>query len=238
MYQVLTKSIVTILLLSTAAFANLAAAEDCYAPSPNLIEAESDYYNLDNTSTLSPGEKQRVNSLFRTLAGKWKGKATLTECSGPDSAPRINTRHAVLTLKANLTSNGSLNLSADKDYQEERVNRPENLALLSNTPLFEYEFINDTHFVFFERLRKMNIGSGKVIIPKNAASSNTQTVLNKTGAINDAVYQVKNVKKNKTSRITETRYDVKLTANRFIFARAYYTNGVYTGEEQWTLSRY
>lgn len=238
MYQTLNKNITAILLLGTIFFASHASATDCYALSPNLVDAEDKYYDLENTNTLSAKEKKSVNNFFRNLTGKWKGKATLTECSGPDSAPRIKTRHAVLTLKANLASNGSLSLSADKDYQKERVSRPENLALLSNAPLFEYEFINDNHFVFFERLRRMNIGSGKVVIPKNAASSNTQTVLNKTSVINDAVYQVPKVKKNKTSRITETRYDVNLTAGRFIFTRAYYTNGVYTGEEQWTLRRY
>ncbi|PCI59042.1 MAG: hypothetical protein COB34_04065 [Methylophilaceae bacterium] len=241
MAQSLKTNITAILILSTLLCANHAVAKGCYEPSPNLSDAKNEYYNLDQTTILSTDKKQQVNNLFRSMGGKWKGKATYTECRGPDSAPRTEIRHAILTLNAKQTSTTSLTIHAKKHYKQERIKKLENLALLGASPVFEFEFIDDSHLIFSERLRKMNIGSGKIKIPKGTASSNTETIINKTSgdtnAVKDSVYQVKNVKKNRTSRITETIYDIDLNANSLTIKRAYYTNGVYTGEEQWHLRR-
>ena len=40
----------------------------------------------------------------------------------------------------------------------------------------------------------------------------------------------------KFSRLVETIYEIKLNRNSLLILRSYYTNGVYTGEERWTLN--
>lgn len=240
MDQSLKTNIAAVLMLSIPFCAN-AAAGDCYEKSPNLINIGSEYYNLENTTTLSAEEKQRANNLFTKINGEWKGEATILECSGPDNAPKTKISKATVRLKANFTSNGSLNLNANKSYIKERLNRPESLVLLSDTPFFEFEFISNDHFIFYEKFRRMNLGSNKIKIPKGTSSSNTETIINKanddTNAAKDSVYQVPKIKKNRISRITETSYDIHIDVNILNFTRIFYTNGVYIGEEQWQLRR-
>lgn len=42
---------------------------------------------------------------------------------------------------------------------------------------------------------------------------------------------------NKTSRLTETIYEIKLNLKSLLFVRAYYINGVFVGEEKWSMTR-
>jgi hypothetical protein len=231
-------NIIAILIFSTLICANHAVAKDCYETSPNLINSNDAYYDLDKTKTLTNEEKNQVNNLFRKISGQWKGSATYTECKGPDNAPRTTARNATLTLKAKQTSTSSLTIHAIKKYAQERVKRSDNLTLLGSSSIFGFGFIDDNHLIFSEKHRRMSKNQ-KPKITKDMASSNTETIINKSGdntkAVKDSVYQVANTGKNKISRITETIYDISLNANRLTFTRSYYTNGVYTGEELWVM---
>jgi hypothetical protein len=217
---------------------NLAYADNikCYEPSPNLSALGDTYYDLEKTSILSNDEKNRINAFFSALAGKWKGDARTIECRGPDSAPLIKMRDAVLTAQAHLDSMISLSIDANKHYLEESIKKSELLSLLGNTPVFGLEFIDDNHLVFSEKYRRLNKPVQKP--NPNASSSTLTTIINKiTGNTKTDSATTKVPEARKLSRVTETIYNLSFENGLLMVSRSYYTNGVFTGADLWQLSR-
>ena len=193
-----------------------AMAIECYTPSPNLTSLGDDYYALEKQKPLSDEINDQVNALFRAMAGKWKGDMQYLECRGPDRAPRIILRTALVTVKAKLNSELGLEMNADKYDFENRSKRPENLTLVGKTPTFDLKFISNGHVVFAERYRRLN-QVGKEKPTKKSSEKSAESV------------------KQKTSRITETIIEIETNGGSLDFARFYYTNGVYIGEEHWKM---
>ncbi len=110
------KNITTILMLSIVIYANNAIAKSCYEASPNLTNQDKEYFDLEETKTLSNQERKKLNDFFRVITGKWKGGSINIECKGPDSAPRKTIKKATITAKSILASNGNLIITARKNY--------------------------------------------------------------------------------------------------------------------------
>ena len=78
------------------------------------------------------------------------------------------------------------------------------------------KFISDGHVVFADRYRRLN-QVGKEKPTKKSSEKSAESV------------------KQKTSRITETIIEIDTNGGSLDFARFYYTNGVYIGEEHWKM---
>lgn len=213
-------------------FSQQALATDCYEQSPNF---DDQYYNLEDKATLSYDEKNALRQFLNSIRGRWAGQMQYIECRGPDSAPRIITKTATLTTKNKFSNNGSISAQAEKTYTEERIKKLETLNLMGNNNVFNFAIEPGSQVTFSEKYRRQNNVQPK--IDKTKPSSNNQTIIDKTSNTSRQVittYQKE--KKKKTSRITETIYDMTLNGSQLIISRAYYTNGVYTGQEIWRLS--
>ncbi len=225
--------IATLALLSNFAYADYAV---CYEPSPNLSTFGDAYYDLENTSVLSEEDKNRINAFFNALTGNWKGEARTIECRGPDSAPQMKSNDAIITAQAQMNSTIALSINASKHYVEQGIKKSDPVSLLGNTSVFDFEFADDNHLVFSEKYRRLNRPVKKP--NSNATSSNLSTIINKiTGNTKTENTTTKVPETRKLSRITETVYNVKLQNNTFTLSRSYYTNGVFTGADLWTLFR-
>lgn len=230
-------------LLSHVAHADNVA---CYAPSPNLSAFGDAYYDLENTSELSDEAKNSINAFFNTLAGQWRGDARTIECRGPDRAPIVQSHDATISAQAHLNNMTSLSIDAKKHDIDKGIKQSETLALLGNTAIFNLEFVGDSHLIFSEKYRRLNKPVSKAD-PK-ATTSTLRNILNKITGNNKTDDTTSNnsttdsTKKKapetrRSSRITETIYDVILENNVLIVSRSYYTNGVFTGGDLWQLFR-
>jgi hypothetical protein len=226
----------TTLLLSTFVFTNEVAASECYAPSPNLEKLGDKYYDFDDIKTFSDEEKDKLSRLFYNLSGKWKGKSIIVDCFGPDSAPEKKLKNAIIKTENQKNANGSLTINLNQKILEDRVNHSEVVTLLDPTNIFEFEFLSDNHLIFSEKYRRANYAKK---VTANAASSNTETIIDKTSSdtktvINTSTQPSKKVN-NRSSRLIEIINEITLDNGTFTLIRSYYTNGVYTGEEAWSL---
>ncbi len=212
---------------------NVAYADNtlCYAPSPNLSKLGDAYYDLENTIQLAADTRNQINGLLNHVAGQWQGQALQMECRGPDRAPEIKRRDMSLdaTIKQNATT--SLSIQAKKHNQEQNLRKAEQLSLLGNRPTFDLVIAIGQQLTFSERYRLINQ-------PKNKAPAAETSTLKKlfskiTGPRSDSAQ----TKKPKSTRMIEVIYDFKPENNRLRFTRSYYTNGVFTGREQWHLLR-
>lgn len=191
-----------------------AIAIECYTPSPNLTSLGDEYYGLD-TPVLSNEIQNKLNGLFRAMVGQWKGHMQQHECSGPDNAPRTISRSASVTATARLSSMVGLEVNAEKHDIENRIKSLEQLSLIGSAPTFNLKFVSDNRVVFSERYRKLN----QVVKKEKTANQTTEPV------------------KLKTSRITETIYEIEANGGSIDLARRYYINSVYIGEERWQMQR-
>lgn len=235
MYKAL-KLLLTALLLNTVFFANYAVASECYEPSPNLETLGEKYYDFDNIKTFSSEEKDKLTTFFNNLSGKWKGKSILIDCFGPDDAPEKKYRNAIIKSNHQRNANGSLTINVNQKMVEDNVNLSENITILEPSNIFEFEFISDNHLTYSEKFRRANFAKK---VNTNAPSSNTQTIINKiksniTNAVSTSKPKPKEAQKAQT-RLIEIIYDIKLDSDNLTLRRAYYTNGVYTGEETWSM---
>jgi len=190
---------IMLMLLSQQAFAT-----DCYEQSPNF---DDEYYNLEDAATLSNDEQSALLTFLSGMAGRWSGQMQYTECRGPDSAPRIITKTATLSAKNKLSNDGSISAQVEKSYTDERIKKLETLNLMGKSNIFDFAIEAGKQLTFSEKYPPQNNVRPK--IDKTKPSSNNQTVIDKTANNSKQIlttYQKK--KKIKTSRITETIYDI------------------------------
>jgi hypothetical protein len=211
MYQAL-KLFFTALLLSSYLFTNHALASECYEQSPNLINLGDEYYDFDNIKVFSNDEKEKLNHLFTQLSGKWEGKSKIVDCYGPDNDAEKKVKAAIIKTETQRSSSGSLTMNVKQKIIEDRTNNTEVLTLLDPTNTFQFQFLSDTHLIFSEKYRR---GS---IIKKDTKDKDKDKI-----------------QKLRSSRLIENIYELSLDGGSFTLLRSYYTNGVYTGGEEWTL---
>lgn len=227
------KAYLSSLLLSIAGvmFASHAIAVECYTQSPNLTKLQDDYYGLDRPAPLSREDTNKVNAVFRAMAGQWKGNMWHLECRGPDRAPRTISNTALITAKANLVSTTGLDINAKKHDAKNKTKKPEFIALIGKNPAFDLTFTPDDHVVFSERHRRLNqVSIEEAPVEKPSLISKLKSILGSKKKQAEPIKQP-------TSRITETIYDIVVNGDSLSLARHYYTNGVYIGEERWKMQR-
>lgn len=226
-------SLTVALLLSLFAFSNSAIAEACYKQSPNLVSAGDEYYDFDNIQTLSNEEKDKLSRLLKRLSGKWRGTSIIADCFGPDNASEKKLKHAVIKIDTQQDSNGNLSVNLNQKIIEDRVNSSEILTLLMPSNTFYFSFISNNHLVFSEKYRRRNYAKK---IASSIASSNTISIINKNNLNITTSSSTPKSKKSRTStRLIEVIYELSLDNGVFTLLRAYYANGVYTGEEKWSM---
>lgn len=213
-------------------FSHQVLATNCYEQSPYFGE---DYYNLENAERLTFQQKNDLSQFLSSMGGRWEGHLQYIECRGPDSAPRTIVKHAKLNAKNKYNAQGGLSMQVEKNYTDESIKKLETLNLIGNGNIFNFDISPNTQLTYSEKYRRQNNVAPKA--DKTKPSSNNQTIIDKTADANKQVittYQKE--KKKKTSRITETIYDITFNSGLLTITRAYYTNGVYTGKEIWQLS--
>ncbi len=206
------------MVISTTVFSSAIAAQTCYEPSPFLSSAEDEYFNLDNTIQLTQQHTQLLTTFFKKMEGEWSGTSVETQCKGPDRAPRVETSHAEVHTVLTASSDGNLTLSTDLDLTEKNITRHQVIDILKGLSLFHIEFKSANHLIFSERHRLATKFNSNQNISNVANLSTEETII-------------------KRSRHIETIFDIKLMASQLIFKRAYYSNGVYVGDEVWTVKK-
>ena len=230
-----TKLLSTILLLSAFGFTSNVIAKECYEPSPNLIDLNDEYYNLEETVELTNKQKKALNQFFRKTIGKWKGTSQHIECRGPDRAPRKIVKNAKVSAKIKLASRTQLSIDANKNYTEERIKKSGNFTLFNVHNTYSLEFPRNNTLVLSEKYRRANNYQAD---PKNTAAKNKKTKqVKQAKKYKSPVEKARKTQKtnSRTSRITETIYEISSSAHTLILTRFYYTSGVYIGEETWTM---
>jgi hypothetical protein len=214
-----TKSSLLILsLLTTYGYSGTTLAQTCYEKSPFLSALQEDYFNLDDTITLDKKQTAQLSTFFKKLDGNWHGSSVESQCKGPDRAPRIELSHAEIEAELTAHSDGNLTLSTDIDLTEKNIIRHQTLEILKDLALFDLTFESKNHVLFSERHRLATKFNSNQNITNVANLSSDPTVI-------------------KRSRHIETLYDIELRSSQLIFKRAYYSNGVFVGDEVWTLKK-
>lgn len=213
------KILFALLLFSLTPFVNSAFASECYDQSPNLATLDTQYYEFDAIKTFSRSEQRQLKQLFKRLSGNWQGQAVQIDCFGPDNASEKRYKNATIKAKNKTFSNGQLEIRHTKRVIEDRVNTSEIMTLLDTTNVYTFEFLSDNHITFSEKYRRGNasIANNKKVTKKQVAKKKDSD------------------KKRYGSRLIEIIYDLELNHGAFTLLRTFYTNGVYTGEEKWTM---
>jgi len=186
----------TILLSVTQA----ALAENCYQASPNLVERNQAYYDLDTVDNFSDVDQTNLDVLFNNMQGKWGGTLTTMACKGPDRAAQQVFKTATIQMQALPQSNHQIRLVAKKYHVTEGINHHEQFVLLPRSNVYDLNLKDGKQLIFSEK------------------------------------YRIRNVKD--SSRLTEVIYDIQLDQKQLSVNRHYYTNGVLTGAEYWSLEQH
>lgn len=146
--------IVTFLLIIV--FSNKLMAFECLEKSPNLLNLKDDYYNLENGSALTNNEIDKLNGIYEDIDGRWEGEVNISECSGPDNAPVVNTQSFSLTADITANSSGRLFVAAEIYNKRDNISGGKNLDLLNSSNIMELKFFNKDHFSYSEKHRLSN----------------------------------------------------------------------------------
>jgi len=195
------------LIMSALLFSQSALARDCYEQSPNYNET---YFDLEETAKLTKAQAEQIKATLAALKGEWEGESIAIDCWGPDNAAYTSSNNSNIKLKAKVASNSSLSINAQKHNVERRIKQVEIVNLLGSPQVFDFSFSNNgTDFAFSEKFRRLNNNGNK----------------------NEKTNRLQN------SRLNEIIYEVNPGKGTFKLTRYFYTNGVYIGEDQWSMHR-
>lgn len=223
------------LFFSMMSFFSNAYATDCYSSSPNLENQKDAYYNLDDVEPLSNQEQNEISGFLKKITGKYKGNITFIDCIGSDSAPETLTRKAKVVVENYQSNNGTLTFNAKINDTKNRIKSADSFTLFGDVPVFDYQLIDENHIVFSEKFRRTNKNKNLV---KSSPISNTNSIINKASTdITDKTFNIQPTTiKNRSSRLTETIFDLLLVNGGFTLTKSFYINGVFAGEERWQLN--
>lgn len=149
--------VVGLFLISNAAF-----AENCYDQSPNFVSLGDDYFNLESQKKLSTEDSDKLNELLRTIQGKWVGNVVISDCKGSNKAPRKVEKTA--SVKVDILVQSILKISAEMIFNDNGASKLRSYKLLENKELFNYEFKNDTYFIYSTIVRTRNGKKGSRLV--------------------------------------------------------------------------
>ena len=142
--------LIVVMLFCALIYFNNAMAKDCYEKSPNFVALKDKYYDLDTTKELTRADKTKLNKLFDKIEGKWEGDLTVTECTGPDRAPRKKIINGSIVVKIKPGTNDNFLIAAKKSYPDNTI-KYDGIEILGDMKIFDFDFLNDNELVFTER---------------------------------------------------------------------------------------
>jgi hypothetical protein len=135
-----------------------AIAENCYQASPNLLERNQAYYDLDTVDNFSEIDQTTLDALLNKMLGKWEGTMTTMVCKGSDSAPQQNIKTATIEMRATRHSNRQVSLIAKKHDLVDGIRKNEHFYLLPRSNVYHLNLKEDATLTFSEKYRIQNVG--------------------------------------------------------------------------------
>lgn len=128
------KSLVLMWALGWCLHSPLAAAYDCYQPSPTAEFLEDEYRN--NEKSLLIDKNAEELQFLKQLKGQWSGTGEEISCKGSDSNPQK--LHKQMQVEADIEESSIVLLKArlEKSFPAERVSRSETIGLINIESLY------------------------------------------------------------------------------------------------------
>jgi len=99
-------------------------AYDCFSPSPSYADGKSPFDPM-TIRDLTPTEQDHLESLFKSLSGKWRGEAADVECKGSTNAPTINRNEYNITALVKVDRQGSIRIKTKLVSEENHSSHTE-----------------------------------------------------------------------------------------------------------------
>lgn len=112
------------LLIAALIVASNVSAQDCFADSPSLADGQSPSDPII-VRELSRSEHDHLERLFKSLSGKWEGRAEDMECKGGIDSPSINRTSYTIKAQAKTNRNGDIRLETELFSEERRTSHTE-----------------------------------------------------------------------------------------------------------------
>lgn len=151
----LSKPVIAIILL--VATANVSAI-NCNDPSPNLAIEGDRYYDINEVEPLSPQQKQILQNMFSSFAGKrLEGYGSFTECTGPESNSKKVTKKESISAEINQTSDGNLVFSIDSLSADRNTTYHETVSYFDSQNQYRINTLTDNVLNISYKLRVKKI---------------------------------------------------------------------------------
>ncbi|WP_417510339.1 hypothetical protein [Methylophaga sp.] len=128
------KSYVLMWVLGWCLHSPVAAAYDCYQPSPTVESLEEEYRNNDKSLVIDKNEE--ALQFLKQLKGQWTGTGEEISCKGSDNNPQK--LHKQMQVEADVEESSIVLFKArlEKVLPAERVSRSETLGLINIESLY------------------------------------------------------------------------------------------------------
>lgn len=104
------------LLLSGPSYANT-----CFSKSPNLESQGDNYYNLRDKGLLPRKDQKLLNTFFKSLKGRWSGRAEVLTCFGSMKSPKAARASIKKSSKFSNPSVGNLAIRSTDTYLKQKI---------------------------------------------------------------------------------------------------------------------
>ena len=158
MYTISKYKITVALIFSMFFYLNNVSAQECHEKSPNLVENDDVYYDLDPGVILSASDKEKLNDLFEAIVeewrGDWEGKSVEIECKEHDDELVKGIKNSKITTNFKIDTKDNLIVKAEAYYPKEKKIKLKTLKLLDDLNIFGLKFINKNHVEFSTKYRR------------------------------------------------------------------------------------
>jgi len=249
------------ILLSTLLVSNISFAASCYEKSPNLISLGDQYFDLENTKSLTHSDKNALNSALKKMVGNWKGKGSTFQCIGPELDPTAENKPFTLSAKITTNASNELHIETEKHLTDEKIRFYEHLFFFGDVNSYQSVSITANKIVFEEKFRP-ETGKPKPETERETAESESETPDSEVDkAVEDGITFLfemmhsmvpgrkaappepapePNIAKRADERFTplyEMLHTIEYTNTRFTYTLRRYINGHLAIEERWKLTR-
>lgn len=146
------KNLITLAISCLLFVAGQAFAQSCYQQSPNLVESENAYYNIENTIPFPYQDQAIFNNLLNQISGQWQGNITTEECYGPDNEAYTKSKYGRIKTQHMLGGGGSITLNNEVAFDEKMTTINSNV--LSPANLFDLKILDGGHVTIAQKMRR------------------------------------------------------------------------------------
>jgi len=165
------------ILMSALLASHVSFAASCYEQSPNYISLGDKYFDLDNHTPLTASDRKILNSSLKKMVGEWKGKGTVFQCIGPESAPIAENKQLTLSAKIFTNSSNELHIDVEKYFIDNKTNIFDHLFLFGATNRYQSVSITPNKIILVESFRHERIKTKETEGTKQDSSNPPQTAL-------------------------------------------------------------